>query len=242
MKRIYSLLFVIYSLSSRAEDFKLNLALGGMAFETPRYEGGAVYEPYFLPMIDIDYGPVFVNTLTGAGLYIPANAGRNLIFSPAIRWRSQRSLGENLESIRPTASLNTILKFGGIMFNLRISDSWMADNRGGLYNLGFVYQNNNGEKIKYTIYSTLMFGSQKYNQVYYGITPAESAEFGFAPWNAPGGLKSVDVGGIMSYFINPHWSLDFRGEYLRITDLLADSPVVAEKNQFLLGVGASWHY
>ncbi|MDR1026920.1 MAG: MipA/OmpV family protein [Rickettsiales bacterium] len=244
------LAFLIFPLSARAEDFDLKMSAGALAFMAPRYEGSDQYgAPGYLPIFDLQYGPLFASVVQGAGLYLPANAARTIIFAPAVRWRARRNLHdydwdtlEYIDNIRPTATLNTIVKLDPWIFNFRMTDGTTADNKGSVYNLGITWTDWASEKIHLAIYGTAMFGSRSYNQTYYGITARESAKFGFDEYHPGAGLKSLDIGGIVKYFTSEKFSINVIWEYMYLVGPAAASPTTKDANQFRLGLGAEYYF
>ena len=64
-------------------------------------------------------------------------------------------------------------------------------------------------------------------------------------YNATGGLYSYGAGTQLEYFFNPTWSAHAFAEYERLTDSVADSPLVTQRgspNQFTFGLGATYSF
>jgi outer membrane scaffolding protein for murein synthesis (MipA/OmpV family) len=249
---IFAILFglCLPARASMIEYFKWEeRSVGAMAFISPRYEGSNKYEPFYFPMMELQYGPLFASIMRGAGAYIPVNDSRSLIFAPALRWRAKRNLGESLgtidfiKSIRPTATLNTIYKIDPFMLNFRITEGLANDNPGASYNIGATWRDDLlDKKLNLTLYTTLIWGDRAFNQTYFGITEREGERWGFPEWNAKGGLKSWDFGGLAKYFITKAWSVDIAFEYLRLVNVGAESPITFAKDQVLFGLGLSYRF
>jgi outer membrane protein len=234
--------------AARAEEFKLDASAGAVGYWAPQYEGAAKYVPYYLPVVDIQYGPLFASVAQGAGVYIPVNASRTVIFAPAIRWRAKRDLGdgwdtiEYIENIRPTATLNSIVKVAGFMFNFRMTDGLSGDNKGANFNLGAAYDADLGGGSNVVFYSTAIYGNAAYNQTYFGVTADESARFGFDEYDAGKGLKSLDAGAVLKYFITKNVAIQSSAEYLRLVGAAASSPITKARDQWTAGVGAVYKF
>lgn len=230
------------------DDFKLNASLGAMALAGPKYEGADQYEPYYLPIINLEYGPLFASITQGTGVYLPLNSSRTFIIAPAIRWRTTRNLAESwdtfeyIANIRPTATLNTIVKVDKFMFNFRMTDGLDRNNKGAIFNLGATWRDDITDKTNLTIYTTAIYGDKDYNQTYFGITESESIKYGYDIYAASAGLKSVDVGAAVKHFITEHIALEFMGELLILTGAAAKSPITTDRNQLLLGLGVSYNF
>ena len=252
VKNIKAIIFIAAALfcGTAAADFEWRASVGAMGFVAPKYMGSNSFEPYYLPMIDVEYGPFFLNTIQGVGAFLPVNESRSLIFAPAVRWRAKRNLGEAMDTVewiknvRPTATLNTILRFEPVLFNFRITEGLANDNKGSSYNLGVTWRDDISRSVHLTLYATAIYGSRQYNRTYFGITESENMRYGYVyDLYRPGaGLKSLDFGGLARYFITEKASIDFAFEYMRLVGAAAKSPITHDKNQLLFGVGATYRF
>jgi outer membrane protein len=88
---------------------------------------------------------------------------------------------------------------------------------------------------------------------YFSISAAEAVNAnalqpGLGPltaYTAGGGLYSYGAGTQLEYFFNQQWSAHVFGEYQRLTDSAANSPLVIQRgspNQFTVGVGAVYSF
>jgi len=233
---------------ARGEDFHWKTSVGAMVYMAPRFLGSDIFDPFYMPAFETEYGPFFASVEQGVGLYLPVDEKRRLIFSPAIRWRVKRNLGDSwgtiqyIENIRPTATMRMILKLDPIIFSIRATSGTTGDNRGASYNFGITYKQDITEKLNLTVYTTAIYGNQKFNQTYFGITDGESAEFGFPVYAASTGMNSLDIGTKVKYFITDHWAIDGMAEYLLLVAPAAHSPIVTNRNQVTVGLGASYRF
>jgi outer membrane protein len=88
---------------------------------------------------------------------------------------------------------------------------------------------------------------------YFSITAAQASAANAAqpglptltPYNAGGGLYSYGAGTQVQYTFNPQWAAHAFVEYQRLTDSVADSPLVTQRgspNQFTYGLGATYSF
>jgi MipA family protein len=90
---------------------------------------------------------------------------------------------------------------------------------------------------------------------YFSITAAQAAAstaatptsglVGLPAYNASGGLYSYGAGGQVQYRFSPEWELHTFVEYQRLTDSVANSPIVTVRgspNQFTYGVGGTYSF
>ncbi|MDR1826561.1 MAG: MipA/OmpV family protein [Rickettsiales bacterium] len=233
--------------NAAAEDFKTEAFIGGAAFFAPQFEGAKNNELYYFPLAEIKHGPLFASVLQGAGVYLPANSSRTIIFAPALRWRTKRNLGQSwgtieyVENVRPTATLNSILKLDPIMFNFRVTDGLVHGNTGASFNFGITYAGK-FDAFDLTVYSTAIYGSRRYNQTYSGITAFESSKFGYAEYSAPAGFRSVDAGAVLKIPVAEKIALLAGAEYMRLTGAAKDSPITEAADQFSVHIGAVYNF
>ena len=91
----------------------------------------------------------------------------------------------------------------------------------------------------------LEIASGNYFDAYYGVTPAEAAASGLTAYDPGGGIASYGIGGAVTWKTTDKLTTSLFGEYSRLAGPAADSSLVRErgsKNQFLLGVSASYRF
>lgn len=91
----------------------------------------------------------------------------------------------------------------------------------------------------------MTMASNDYFNTYYGVNARESAASGLSRYNPGGGVKSVGVGGAMTWKASENWTTSTFLEYTRLTGPAADSSLVRERgdrNQLLVGVSASYKF
>lgn len=100
-------------------------------------------------------------------------------------------------------------------------------------------------KIRVSGGPRLVFASGDYFDAYYGVTPEESAKSGLATYAPGSGIKSVGIGGAVTWQTTDRVTTSLFGEYARLVGPAADSSLVKERgseNQFLLGVSATYRF
>lgn len=236
------------NVTTGADDFEWKTSVGAMALYGPKYDGSDRFQVYYMPMLDAAYGPFFASTAQGVGAYLPLNSSRTIILSPAIRWRLKRNLGDDLgfadyiKNVRPTATVNAILKLDPFIFNVRATTGLISDNAGAMYNLGVAWRHDISVRMNLSLYTTLIYADREYNQTYFGVDYGTSAKYGFDVYDARSGFKSVDVGGVLTYRFTDHIAINVMAEYMRAIGAAAKSPVVLDKNQIIAGIGATYHF
>lgn len=84
-----------------------------------------------------------------------------------------------------------------------------------------------------------------YFDSYYGVNAEESAASGLSAFDPDGGLKSIGVGGAITWKTTENLTTSLFAEYSRLQGSAADSSIVQErgsKDQFMIGVSAAYKF
>lgn len=93
---------------------------------------------------------------------------------------------------------------------------------------------------------TFVFGpratwaSDDYMSTYFGVTAAEAAASPGGPmaaYNASAGFETVGATARISYALTERTSVHVQGEWERLVDDAANSPITSDENQFSIGIG-----
>jgi MipA family protein len=101
------------------------------------------------------------------------------------------------------------------------------------------------DRVRVSAGPRLSFASAAYMDAYYGVSAAESAASGLAPYDPGGGIKSAGVGGAVDWRLTDQVTTSVFGEYSRLMGPAADSSIVTQrgsKNQFMLGLSATYRF
>ncbi len=89
------------------------------------------------------------------------------------------------------------------------------------------------------------FASAKYFDAYYGVDADEAAASGLDEYHPGGGLKSVGMGGAVTWKVTDPVTASLFGEYARLKGPAAKSSLVRERgdrNQFTVGVSTTYRF
>ncbi|MEO5756832.1 MAG: MipA/OmpV family protein [Mesorhizobium sp.] len=89
------------------------------------------------------------------------------------------------------------------------------------------------------------FASAGYFDAYYGVNAQEAVASGLSQYDPGGGLKSVGLGGAVTWKISDPMTASLFGEYSRLEGPAADSSLVKERgdrNQFMIGVSTTYRF
>ena len=85
----------------------------------------------------------------------------------------------------------------------------------------------------------------RYYDAYYGVTAAESAASGLAPYAPEGGFGSLGVGGAVTWNVTPRLTASAFGEFKRLVGPAARSSLVRQRgsvNQALIGLSTTYRF
>lgn len=90
---------------------------------------------------------------------------------------------------------------------------------------------------KITVSPSLHFGSSKYMQTYFGVTPQQSANSGFAKYSASSGLQAATLTVAWTHTFSRHWAVQTAVGTSRLLGNAAKSPIVQNKQSYFGGTG-----
>ncbi len=89
------------------------------------------------------------------------------------------------------------------------------------------------------------FASSKYFDAYYGVSADEHDRTGISEYDPGGGVRSLGIGGAVTWKVSDPVTTSVFGEYSRLMGSAADSSIVRERgsrNQFTMGVSATYRF
>ncbi len=90
------------------------------------------------------------------------------------------------------------------------------------------------------------FADASYLQAYHGVTAAQSATSGLAPYRPGASVNDVALSGFASRRLGGNWSVNAFGSYARLVGAAAESPLarsqVGSRNQVTLGTSVSYRF
>jgi len=223
---------------------KLQINVQAIAVVRPKFEGSDRYSASFVPMLNLQYGPLFASMTQGLGMYVPANESRTLIFIPSLHVRPKRKLGENtrIGDLRPTANMHTTMRFDQFSLNLRVSEGLASDNGGALCTFGAGWNKRVADKTWLGFTASATCGDGAYNRAYFGISESESAEHGYDVYKPSAGFKSVETVGAFRQILTEKVSLDLALRFTHLTGQAAKSPIVSERRQLMSVLIATYRF
>ena len=229
-----------------AGDWNVNLGAGaGLA---PAYLGASRYRPRAIPFALIAYRDTFFfgpmgfgyNALHADGWRIGPvlgyEAGRNQDKDPHLG-----GLGDIQGSI--TAGAFASYSTGPWRFSgtIRQAVTHTANGLQGLVQFDYRMPLA-AHRLFLAVGPDVEFGNGRYSRTWFGVTAAQSAQSGLAQYTPGAGLRDVGLHANLTAPLTQHVVLRAFANLKQLTGEFGDSPIVQDKTQGLLGVGAVYHF
>ena len=212
--------------------------IGPIALYRSEYFGSDDEETLLLPLLDVvDYkGFDFyglslsyraIETGTGEGLgKWSLRAGPSITFLPG-RNSSDSATLTGLDDVDGSLLAGGYIRstIGPIGFRLDVGQD-VIDGSDGFTAIASVGTALPFKKLNFRPSASVHYGSSKFNESFFGITPEQSAASGLAVNDVDSGIYSYSVNLIGFYPITDKWRADFFGSYRWFTDEADDSPII----------------
>ena len=232
-----------------AKGWEVDLGIG--AAVVPKYNGADRYKATVLPLFRVSYD----STISLRNTKLRINLLRYDNFSAGAIARY--SFGRNESSGRVLSGLGNIgdtVEIGGFVkysykhttAKLELREA-VSNGQGRTTYLSLNQGLHRSENLRVGLLASLIFGSDKKMQSYFGVTDAQSAAsvVGLRPFDAGGGLYQTDLFFVGEYKLTDHWLLGALMGYSRLLNDAADSPIVADfgsPDMVSAGVGVFYRF
>ena len=241
----------------------IDLTLGVSVFGRTEYNGGGDYEAAVSPLFSLDYkDSIFVNLTTDRTYNAifadkPHGIGFNIIKADADGFSAGLSLLPDFG--RNDNDATRINGMGDIDWTM-LAGGYVKYDHGPYFAIAQLHQDifneHNGFKGEFAIGGTnlytrqlrgtakafLGYGSENYNQAFFGVTPAQNGITGLPVYGADTGFNEVGLAGNLTYAVTPGAFIRGFAEWKKLIGDAADSPVVEDESQFLFGTALGYRF
>lgn len=212
--------------------------LGLGAAVIPRYMGADQYRGQLMPMLNIQRGIFFLDSVHGLGLQWQSTSGFSA--SAALSYDFGRS--EKNSSGRPGAkTLNGMGTLGGATVgDLTLAQQllpWLSvsgeaelrmagEHRGNRYRLGLEGIAFHSDANAVTVDLDTHAGDRRYNQAYFGVDAVQSQRSNFRRFTADGGIYAYSATLNWQHTFDAHWSSVASLVLTHYTDQTRGSPLI----------------
>jgi outer membrane protein len=226
--------------------------IGPGVIVAPWFEGSANYRVLPIPNIDLRYrrDKFFVSARDGVGATLFDADGFKA--GPILRYRFPRNDGEGGLLYGMGTVPFTVEGGGFLRYDLPYLSAKVELRRGLGGSNGLVFDALIDGKLRLGPTVFLSAGPRLsvtdgiYNQAYFGVNAAQSANTGYAQYYPGAGLRSVGAAASGVWRITSNLTFVIFGSYSYLADAAANSPIVtgpgASRNQFVGGSAISWRF
>lgn len=132
--------------------------------------------------------------------------------------------------------------FSLVNISASITKFTASGNDGVLVNFGIGVPYKLTDDITLTARVSANWADQNYMQTYFGITPTQSMNSGYAQYNAGAGIKDVNFGLGARYRFSEHWLLALDARLMQLTGDAANSPIVYSKTGAAFMSALAYHF
>lgn len=230
---------------SKDTDRKWAFSLGLTGGISPDYEGSNDYGFGIAPNIAFSWRDIIF--YKGKSLGANLIRKKNLKAGPILSWTSGRDEDDN-DRLEGLGDVESSIEAGGFIsyrnkplrFRLEARQDVNSGHEGALVELS------GGTTLP--IKNPLVFvslgttwASDDYMENFFGVSSQQSVAAELHKYKADAGIKDINLGLKARYSITNRWRLGGKIEYKRLVGDAADSPIVDDKNQFLVGISISYH-
>lgn len=244
----------ITKVSEAPEPWLLGVTVGGFAGFAPEYEGSDEFAFFGFPLIVPRLAGSSTSRLDFRGLddvrfallrYQGFEAG------PAGGYRFERD-DSDADLINGIGDVDGGIVVGGYagyrvgmaFLNVAYTQKVSGDDTGFEIAMAIDGKHEATDRLTLTGSVGAVYADDDYMDAYFSITPAQSAASaaGLAVYDAGSGIKSVGIDLGASYELTDRWTVRGNAGYARLVGDAADSPVVADENQYSGGVGLTYAF
>ncbi|WP_255406046.1 MipA/OmpV family protein [Novosphingobium sp. CF614] len=223
----------LWSNAAQAQD-QNHVVLGAGVAAIPAYQGSDDMRVLPLPVIDIKEGWFFANLRNGIGV-APISTdnieiGASMVFVQGYR---RKDVPEGIDKLKDGigARLFTNIHAGGFVATLGATKVVSGGTKGLIADASLSYPIEVSSRFTLTPMIGTTWADRKYNDRYFGVTPAESLASGLPQFTTGSGFK--DVSGLLtaSYRLTDRITLSATGGVTSLIGDMKDSPFVEKKTQ-----------
>lgn len=222
--------------------------IGALGIYRPEYEGAHDYEVSGLPIINITWRDrIFFNTRKGLGAYVWNHENVKLGLSVGYtfgRDEDDSSHLDGLGDIDSGANTNILFEWTieDVALDARYEQQITGEDTGFLVHLGLGYNMQLAKKIRIIPSVKTTYASSYYMKEYFGISQGQSSRSRLSAYDAGSGIKSIGMQIMAHYRVNQKWGVQTMVGYHQLIGDAANSPIVKNEEQYLLGTGLSYEF
>lgn len=227
-------------------------SFGVAAITAPRYAGSDKTFIQVIPLISVQKGPWFIDSLRGVGGQYQSDGGFSISeafhfdFGRVDRDSTLRPGSRALKGMGDVAGSVVSRTIVAQRFNSILSASAEAEyslkdgTHRGRYRAGIELGLVQRETDILTVNADVHAGNSAFNRAYFGVSSAQSAKSSFSAYRADSGLYAYSASATWTHVYSPHWSSSIVLRGTHYMNEASDSPIV--KRHTALGTALAVNY
>jgi len=233
-----------------------SISVGAAVLGTPAYEGADRMRALAVPFFDVRFRDLFFASFArGIGLNllsrdVVGTGIEGLSAGPVLRWRFGRDQDAD-PALRGLGDIGFAGEAGvyvaySFMNAFRVRAEvrrGFGGHEGIVADAGLDVLFRLSDTVTASAGPTISWSNARFNQTYFGVTPAQAALSGYAVYTPGDGLRSVGLSGTVNWAVTERVGFTAFGAYTRLGDVAADAPFVARAgspNQISIGTALTW--
>jgi outer membrane scaffolding protein for murein synthesis (MipA/OmpV family) len=217
------------------------VVLGAAAETQPVYAGASAYKVQGGPVINIQYSDIAFAS-TGDGIGVNFLRGDHYRIGAAVAYdlgRKERDDYTNLRGMGDISAAPAAKIFASYVLSKKFPLILRVDARqiiggadGAVGDVG-VYMPLPGSSKRFVMFAgpSATFGTHRYLQSQFGVTPAQALSSGHPAFDAHAGIQSVGVGFSATGFITKHWLANIDAAITKLRSSAEISPITESATQ-----------
>ncbi len=227
------------------EAWRINV--GPAVSVMPQYPGSKGERIMPLPMLDIDYGHcLFLNSSRGLGGYFLYDDHWQLGGSVWLRRGRHPDQGGRISGLdgigtAAEAELFAAYRLGPWSLGLTAAKD-LGGSNGLTLDADAGWHLQLSPRLQASLGAEIAFGSSRYMQAWFGVTPDESRNSGLPAYSPGAGFRSAGPKVSLVYTRTRRWTLSALAGEDFLIGKAGDSPVISRKAMPMLAIGASYRF
>lgn len=237
------------------DDDAWHFSAGMGVISQPRYPGSSETRVGALPTFSASHGRWQIGATPGAG----APLGVNYTLMQDGPWRLGVGVGTGLGNPRNAKDTSNFSKLGTIeqttlgslsgsytegalAANASIVSDVGGNGQGTRAMLDVMYRTRPTDRLSLSVGPGLTWMDSRYASTYYGVSDTQSANTGYAAYQAGAGVSALRLSAGADYQLTRDWSLSAKLGLTQLQGDAASSPTVDKKNQTSYGLFANYRF
>ena len=228
-----------YASEFNSDETMTTFGLG--AISSPRYSGANEQSTAIIPLIHIQTGNIFFDSMNGLGIHLQSDNG--LYLEPTLGydsgrtdknsgWRKGSNKLKGMGDISSTVNSGIALGWAAAPWLVFEGKTTLPlnDGQGVSYSTSINYIPVMDEDNTLTFQASALFGDARYMNTWYGVNEQQHSRSGFSRYSSAGGFYGTDTSLTLTHQFSEHWGGLISLGYAWLNKKASNSPIVMRKD------------